>query len=59
MRSFCWSKSKRNADAFDLVEEYSVILNLTKADTISFIMSDYGRLKNKERYRELQSMGLS
>ena len=59
MRSFCWSKSKRNADAFDLVEEYSVILNLTKADTISFIMRDYGRLKNKERYRELQSMGLT
>ena len=49
MRSFCWSKSKRNADAFDLVEEYSVILNLTKADTISYIMRDYGRLKNKER----------
>ena len=58
-RSFCLSVSKRNIDALDLVDEYSEILNLTKADTVFHIMRDYGKLKNKERFREMQAMGMS
>ena len=33
-------------------------LNLTKADTLSYMVRDYTVMKNKERLREMQSLGL-
>ena len=57
-RSFCWSKSRRNADAFALVDDLAETLNLTKADTLSYMVRDYTVMKNKERLREMQSLGL-
>ncbi len=58
-RSFCWSKSRRNADAFELVDDLAETHNLTKADTLSLVVREYSILKNKERLREMQSLGLS
>ena len=57
-RSFCWSKSRRNADAFALVDDLAETLNLTKADTLSYMVRYYTVMKNKERLREMQSLGL-
>jgi|TARA_B000000557_G_scaffold262981_1_gene264858 hypothetical protein len=57
-RSFCWSKSRRNADAFEIVDDLAETMNLTKADTLSYMCRDYVVLKNKERLREMQSLGL-
>ena len=57
-RSFCLSKSRRNADAFALVDDLAETLNLTKADTLSYMVRDYTVMKNKERLREMQSLGL-
>ena len=57
-RSFCWSKSRRNADAFEIVDDLAETTNLTKADTLSYMCRDYVVLKNKERLREMQSLGL-
>ena len=57
-RSFCWSKSRRNADAFALVDDLAETLNLTKADTLSYVVRNYTVLKNKERLREMQELGL-
>ena len=59
IRSFCLSISKRNTDIPEVIDEYSEILNLTKADTICHIIREYPTLKNKERFREMQAMGLS
>ena len=59
IRSFCLSISKRNTDIPEVIDEYSEILNLTKADTICQIIREYPTLKNKERFREMQAMGLS
>ena len=54
-RSFCWSKSRRNADAFELVDDLAETLNLTKADTLSYVVRNYTVLK---RLREMQELGL-
>ncbi len=59
IRSFCLSISRRNTDIPEVIDEYSEILNLTKADTICHIIREYPTLKNKERFREMQAMGLS
>ena len=55
IRSFCLSISRRNTDIPEVIDEYSEILNLTKADTICHIIREYPTLKNKERFREMQS----
>ena len=57
-RSFCWSKSRRNADAFELVDDLAETLNLTKADTLSYVVRYYTYMKNKDRLREIQALGL-
>ena len=58
-KSFCLSVSKRNADVLELIDDYSEILNLTKADTLCFTLREYPKLKNKARFREMQSMGMT
>ena len=58
-KSFCLSVSKRNADVLELIDDYSEILNLTRADTLCFILREYPKLKNKARFREMQSMGMT
>jgi len=52
--NFCLSVSKRNEDVLDLVDEYSDMWGLSKADTIFTIMREYPRLKMKERVREIE-----
>ena len=47
-----------HADAFALVDDLAETLNLTKADTLSYMVRDYTVMKNKERLREMQSLGL-
>ena len=52
--NFCLSVSKRNEDVLDLVDEYSDMWGLSKADTIFTIMREYPRLTMKERVREIE-----
>ena len=54
--NFCLSVSKRNEDVLDLVDEYSDMFGLSKADTIFTILREYPRLKMKERVREIESI---
>ena len=53
-RSFCWSKSRRNADAFELVDDLAETLNLTKADTLSYVVRNYTVLKNMHMFSQSQ-----
>ena len=55
-RSFCLSVSRRNEDVLDLVDEYSDMFGLSKADTLFQIIREYPKLKMKERVRELQEI---
>ena len=48
IRSFCLSISRRNTDIPEVIDEYSEILNLTKADTICHIIREYPTLKNRK-----------
>ena len=55
-RSFCLSISKRNEEVVDLIEEYSEMLGLSKAQTVFYMLKEYPKLKAKERERELEQV---
>lgn len=56
LRSFCLSISKRNNDIPEIVDEYSDIMQLTKADTICQILREYPRLKNLAELKERKAV---
>lgn len=53
-RSICLSISKRNEDMLDLIDDYADIFGMSKAGAVFHIIKDYGRLKLKERIKELE-----
>ena len=55
-RSFCLSISKRNEEVVDLIEEYSEMFGLSKAQTVFYMLKEYPKLKAKERERELEQV---
>lgn len=55
-RSFCLSISKRNEEVVDLIEEYSEMLGLSKAQTVFYMLKEYPKLKAKERESELEQV---
>ena len=44
-RAFCLSKSKRNMDAFDLIEDYSASWNVPTAQAVFRIVREYNQMK--------------
>ena len=53
-RHLCLSVSRRNEDKVDLLDEYADMLGMSRSNANFYIISDYNRLKMKERIRELE-----
>lgn len=49
-RAFCLSKSKRNMDAFDLIEDYSATWNMPMSQTIFRMAREYNMMKRWSIY---------
>lgn len=47
-RSFCLSKSRRNADTWEIADNYSSRWNLPMSQTIFRIIKEYDQLKQWE-----------
>lgn len=50
----CLYVNRRNEDVLDLIEDYADMLGLPENGAIFHIVRDYGRLRLKERIRELE-----
>ena len=55
-KNFCLSVSRKNEDVLDMIDEYSDIFGLSKANTVFTILREYPKLKQAERVRELQAI---
>ena len=53
-RHLCLPVSRRNEDKVDLLGEYADMLGMSRSNANFYIISDYNRLKMKERIRELE-----
>lgn len=51
-RAFCLSKSKRNMDAFDLIEDYSATWNMPMSQTIFRMAREYNTMKKWTIYNQ-------
>ncbi len=49
-RAFCLSKSKRNANDWDIIESHSNIWNIPTAQTIFRIVREYNQMKKWAMY---------
>ena len=55
-KNFCLSVSRKNEDVLDMIEEYTDMFGLLKANTVLTILREYPKLKQAERVRELQAI---